>query len=113
MYWLGNLLLDRIDMTSFGNALMERFRRQIGSSWTHLAEAIPAGVVLTRSFHVFHVSPWVGLLGNGRGEPLKVLQRCPIRWGQVVRIEVDQVVVRSRPLVYVDGRVVLGETTTA
>jgi hypothetical protein len=108
-YWLGNPLLDRIDLTTFGNALMERFRRQMGRSWTHLAEAIPAGVVPTHSFHVFHVYPWVGLLGNGRGEPLEVLQKCRIRWGQVVRVDVDQVVVRSRPLRYADGRVSLGE----
>jgi len=102
-YWLGNDLLDRIDMTTFGNALMDRFRRQMGRSWPHLAEAIPAGVVPTHSFHVFHVYPWVGLLGNGRGEPLEVLQRCRIRWGRVVRVDGDQVVVRSRPLVF-DGR---------
>ena len=108
-YWLGNSLLDRIDMTTFGNALMDRFRRQMGTSWTHLAEAIPAGVVPTHSFHVFHVYPWVGLLGNGRGEPLEVLQKCRIRWGQVVRVDVDRVAVRSRPLVYDGGRVSLGE----
>lgn len=101
-YWLGNDLLDRIDMTTFGNALMDRFRRQMGRSWSHLAEAIPAGVVPNHSFHVFHVYPWVGLLGNGRGEPLEVLQRCRIRWGQVVSVDGDQVIVRSRPLVY-DG----------
>ena len=59
-YWLGNGLLDRIDMTTFGNALMDRFRGQAGRSWSHLAEAIPAGVVPHHSFHVFHVYPWVG-----------------------------------------------------
>jgi hypothetical protein len=108
-YWLGNDLLDRIDMTTFGNALMDRFRRQMGTSWSHLAEAIPVGVVPTHSFHVFHVYPWVGLLGNGRGEPLEVLQRCRIRWGQVVSVDGDLVVVRSRPLVYDRGRLELGE----
>ena len=108
-YWLGNDLLDRIDMTTFGNALMDRFRRQMGTSWQHLAEAIPVGVVPTHSFHVFHVYPWVGLLGNGRGEPLEVLQRCRIRWGQVINADGDRVVVRSRPLVYDGQRLELGE----
>ncbi len=108
-YWLGNGLLDRIDMTTFGNALMDRFRRQMGRSWTHLAQAIPVGVVPTHSFHVFHVYPWVGLLGNGRGEPLEVLQRCRIRWGQVLAVHGDQVLVRSRPLVYDGQRLDLGE----
>lgn len=102
-YWLGNGLLDRIGMATFGNALMERFRPQVGRHWSHLAEAVPAGSVPHHSFHVFNVYPWVGLLGNGRGEPLEILQRCRIRWGQVVTCERDQVVVRSRPLHY-DGR---------
>jgi hypothetical protein len=102
-YWLGNALLDRIDMATFGNALMDRFRKQMGRSWSHLSEAIPAGAVPHHSFHVFHVYPWVGLLGNGRGEPLEVLQRCRIRWGQVVNVLGDEVIVRSQPLHY-DGR---------
>jgi Family of unknown function (DUF6390) len=107
-YWLGNDLLDRIDMATFGNALMTRFRRQAGRSWNHLAEAIPAGVVPHHSFHVFHVYPWVGLLGNGRGEPLEVLHRCRIRWGQVISVERDSVIVRSRPLRYDRGELYLG-----
>jgi hypothetical protein len=90
-------------MTTFGNALMDRFRRQTGPRWSHLAEAIPVGAVPHHSFHVFHVYPWVGLLGQGRGEPLEILQNCRIRWGQVIGVEGDQVVVRSRPLRF-DGR---------
>ena len=101
-YWLGNELLDRIDMMTFGKALMDRFRRQTGPRWSHLEETIPAGAVPHHSFHVFDVYPWVGLLGNGRGEPLHVLQNCRIRWGQVVSVNGDDVVVMSRPLTY-DG----------
>ncbi len=116
-YWLGNQLLDRIDMTTFGNAMIDRFRKQMGRSWSHLQEAIPAGVVPHHSFHVFHVYPWVGLLGRGRGEPLEVLQKCRIRWGQVVSVNGDQVIVRSRPLTYDGRRLELGppelETATS
>lgn len=111
-YWIGNRLLDRIDMTTFGNALMDRFRRQTGPAWSHLAETIPVGAVPHHSFHVFNVYPWVGLLGQGRGEPLEILQRCRIRWGQVVTVTGDQVVVRSRPLQYDGRRLSLGEPTT-
>jgi len=42
-YWMGNELLDRVDMTLFGNSLLERFRRRAGSYWGHLSEAIPVG----------------------------------------------------------------------
>jgi hypothetical protein len=107
-YWIGNELLDRIDMAAFGNELMDRFRRQTGPRWSHLEETIPAGAVPHHSFHVFDVYPWVGLLGHGRGEPLEVLQSCRIRWGQVVSVDGDDVVVRSRPLTYEHGRLGLG-----
>lgn len=103
-YWLGNRLLDQIDTTSFGNVLMDRFRRVAGPSWRYLAETIPAGCLPHHAFHVFGVYPWVGLLASGRTDhPLHVLDRCRIRWGRVVTVEGDLVVVRSRLLTW-DGR---------
>jgi hypothetical protein len=98
-YWVGNRLLERVDMALFGNSLLERFRRRAGSSWGHLAEHVPEGAVPHHSFHVFGVYPWVGLLGADRGPtPLYVLDRCRIRWGRVRAVRGDQAVVRSRPL---------------
>ncbi|MDP8958434.1 MAG: GntR family transcriptional regulator [Actinomycetota bacterium] len=102
-YWLGNQLLERIDMSVFGNALRDRFRRRSGRSWAHLAEAVPAGASPHHGFHVFEVYPWVGLLSSDRGEPLEILDRCRIRWGQVVTTRGEQVVVRFRPLTW-DGK---------
>lgn len=107
-YWVGNQLLDRIGLTDFGNALEGRFRRQVGRSWEHMAEALPAGAVPHHSFHVFGVYPWMGLLDSGRGEPLEILDRCRIRWGRVVAVEGDQVVVRFRPLTWDGNNLSLG-----
>jgi len=103
-YWVGNSLLDRIDATSFGNALDESFRPRTGSLWSHLAEAIPTGIAPHHYFHVFGVYPWVGLLTEShRGEPLEILEGCRIRWGRVVETSGDSVMVRSRPLTW-DGK---------
>jgi hypothetical protein len=104
-YWLGGPLLDRIDMKTFGNALFDRFRKSTGTKgWGFLAEAIPEGAVPDHNFHVFGVYPWVGLLKTGRAStPLEHLDKCRIRWGQVVSVEGDQVTVLSRPLTY-DGK---------
>ncbi len=108
-YWLGTRLLDRIDMAVFGNALQDRFRPKTGSSWPFLAESIPAGAVPSHSFHVFEVYPWVGLLESYRGgHPLHILDRCRIRWGEVVTTSGDQVVVRSQPLEWDGGVLRLG-----
>ena len=103
-YWLGTELLDGIDMVAFGNSLADRFRRRAGRGWTALAETVPVGARPNHAFHVFGVYPWVGLLRSGRAEtPLEHLDRCRIRWGQVVSSEGDEVTVLSRPLTY-DGR---------
>ncbi len=108
-YWVGNDLLDRVSMTDFGNGMLERFRKVAGPSWGHLAEGIPAGAVAHHSFHVLGVYPWVGLLGPERGgDPLHILERCRIRWGQVESVAGDEVTVRSRPLTWNGIRLGMG-----
>lgn len=103
-YWIGNDLLDRVDMGRFGRSLDERFRRRSGPEWASLAAGIPAGGLPHHAFHVFGVYPWVDLLGADRGpHPLHVLDRCRIRWGEVVAVTGDRAVVDSRPLLW-DGR---------
>lgn len=103
-YWVGSRLLTRIDVSSMGNALDERFRPQVGPKWGFLAETIPAGAAPHHAFHVFGVYPWVGLLRAGRVEqPLRVLDRCRIRWGTVEAVTGDSAVVRNR-LLHWDGR---------
>ena len=115
-YWVGNPLLARVDMQSMGAALDGRFRPRVDApTWSLLAEAIPAGAVPHHSFHVFGVYPWVGLLRSGTVEhPLRVLDRCRIRWGVVRRVEGDSAIVESRPLTW-DGHALgygpLGEET--
>jgi hypothetical protein len=109
-YWLGSSLLDSIDMKTFGASLVERFRRKAGRGWGYLEEAIPVGALPNHSFHVFGVYPWVGLLKTGRAAtPLEHLDRCRIRWGQVVATDGDEVTVMSRPLTYENGVLGLGD----
>lgn len=103
-YWIGNVLLDRVPLSMMGGSLEDRFRARAGRSWSQLAEVIP-GAQPHHSFHVFGVYPWLGLLRAGRvDEPLRVLDRCRVRWGRVVDVVGDRAVVRSRPLEW-DGRV--------
>lgn len=100
-YWIGNDLLEQVDMLAFGNSLRERFRARAGTGWGYLEETIPAGAVPHHSFHVFGVYPWVGLLAAHRGpEPLQILDRCRIRWGEVIEAFGDSALVRSRPLLW-------------
>jgi len=109
-YWVGNTLLDGVTPRLLGDSLETRFRDRVGRSWPRLVDAVPAGAVPHHSFHVFGVYPWLGLLREGRvDEPLHVLDRCRVRWGQVVELRGAEAVVRSRPLVWDGRRLGLGD----
>lgn len=68
------------------------------------------------SFAVFCIYPLTGLLNDGRKaeHALTVLDQCRIRWGKVLAVQGDQVVVESTPLSW-DGHVLGfgGHTTEA
>ena len=108
-YWLGSRLLDRVGPALLAGSLDERFRSRAGGSWTSLASAIPNGALPHHSFHVLGIYPFVGLLRNGVvTEPLRVLDRCRIRWGRVVAVIGEKAVVQSQPLEWDGHRLALG-----
>lgn len=109
-YWVGNRLLDRVGVRPLGDSMDERFRRRTGRQFGHLAEAVTAGGMPHHSYHVFCVYPWVGLLSDDRRyeQALTVLDRCRIRWGRVVQVHPDRLVVSSQPLRFDGGRLYLG-----
>ncbi|HEV7166996.1 MAG TPA: DUF6390 family protein [Micrococcaceae bacterium] len=105
-YWVGNSLLDRVGLRNVGNSMEDRFRARTGQQFPHLIEGVLAGGVPHHSFHVFEVYPWLGLLRDDRryATALNVLDKCRIRWGEVLAITGDEALVSSRPLEW-DGRV--------
>jgi hypothetical protein len=103
-YWIGNDLLDTVDARWLAESLAQRFGHRAGAVWPRLVEPLPLGARPHHSFHVFGVYPWLGLIRSGVvDEPLRVLDRCRVRWGRVEHVGGDLAVVRSRPLVW-DGR---------
>ena len=113
-YWVGTPRLDLVGTRAVGDSVEDRFRATAGAKFSSLTESVLAGGVPHHSFAVFCIYPWTGLLQSGRGgdHALHVLDRCRIRWGKVLAVQGDQVVVESSPLTW-DGRALgLGETTT-
>ncbi|MGZ4548852.1 MAG: DUF6390 family protein [Blastococcus sp.] len=104
-YWIGSPRLDLVRPRSVGDSMDERFRYLTGARFTGITEGVLAGGVPHHSFAVFCIYPYTGLLTDRRKAPhaLTVLDRCRIRWGRVVEVHGDQVVVESSPLVW-DGR---------
>lgn len=113
-YWVGNRLLARVPPSALAGQLDVRFARRAGPDLTALVAPAGSGAVAQHSFHVFAVSPWLGLLRQGTGgpAPLEVLDRCRIRWGTVEAISGDHAVVRSRPLELAGSRLVPGPSRT-
>ncbi len=109
-YWLGGPELARCGGRPFVDSLEARFRPRLSRlEFARLAAAAVAGASPHHNFHVFGVYPWVGLMRGGLGDaPLRVLDRCRIRWGRVEAIHGDTAVVTSRGLVWDGRRLVLG-----
>ena len=109
-YWIGNQLLDGVDLHDWGNSVSDRFRRQAGRRWPAVEDALNAGGLPNHAFHVFCVYPWVGLLREGFiGPALEVLDRCRIGIGKVVEVDHRWAVVERHPLRWVDERLVPGD----
>ena len=103
-YWIGSPLLERVDSSSLGALLDERFRRRAGGAWELLATSIPDGGVPHHDFHVFGVYPWVGLLRSGDAtDPLRVLESCRITPGRVLEVDGERATVEAQPLEW-DGQ---------
>jgi len=110
-YWVGSPRLDHVDTRSVGNSMEDRFRTVTGSQFPALSESVLAGGVPHHSFAVFCIYPWTGLLSDGRkaAHALTVLDRCRIRWGKVLAVQGDQVVVESRALTWDGHTLAIGE----
>lgn len=109
-YWLGGVLLDKIDLGEHGEALLGRLRRRAGPA-AKVPKTAPPGARPDHNFHVFEIYPWMGLLAAGRGgdQPREVLDRCRIRWGEVVAVNDDDVEVQFQPLTWNGTELGLGE----
>jgi hydrogenase maturation factor len=108
-YWIGNELLDRIDLGLLYEGIEKRFRSRVAlREWKWLAGKVPAGARPHHSFHVLEIYPRTGLTRTGTLErPFETMEQCRIRWGQVVRVGGDTLEVSVQPLVLADGRLAL------
>ena len=108
-YWIGNELLTAVTPRLMGDSLDARFRGRAGRSWSRLSAPVARGALPHHSFHVFGVYPWVGLLREGQVDaPLRVLDRCRVRWGEVLSTSGALAEVRRRPLTWDGHRLELG-----
>jgi len=110
-YWIGNQLSDRVDPVLMTRSMDSRFRAQLlPAAWKWLEGKPEAGARPTHAFHVFDVFPRVGLMRGGAvTDAIGLMDSCRIRWGRVMEISGEQLVVDSVPLALADGKLALGE----
>jgi hypothetical protein len=113
-YWIGNELTGRVPARALHRDLRDRFRSRIARrDWGWLEASLATGSRPHHAFHVLEIYPRAGLMRSGQVGPLlETMDRCRIRWGRVVGVAGEQLVVVSRRLELIDGRLQLGADRT-
>lgn len=109
-YWIGNELLDRVEVGDLYESLRDRFAKQLSPKLMNLvAGKAPAGGRPHHSFHVFDVWRNVNPLS---GDVLATLDNCRISWGKVLMVDGGELVVERQPLILHDGKLLLDAPRT-
>jgi len=109
-YWIGSPLSDAVDPGLMARSLAVRFRPRLDAgTWRWLGEKPAVGARPTHAFHVLDVFPRVGLMRGGKvDDVVGLMDSCRIRWGRVLEVSGDRLVVEAVPLELVDGQLRLG-----
>lgn len=103
-YWIGNPLLDGVEVRQLYDSLLERFGKQLqGRTRELILGKAPAGARPHHSFHVLDVHSRLGELEHS----LSTLDSCRVSWGQVARIEAGELIVDRQALVLREGKLCL------
>ena len=104
-YWIGNDLLDRVEVRQLYDALLELFGTQLqGRTRDWVLGKAPAGARPHHNFHVFDVHSRVGELGHS----LHTMDQCRVSWGRVTHVDGSELVVEREPLILHEGKLTLG-----
>jgi hypothetical protein len=104
-YWIGNELLDGVEVRQLYDALLERFGKQLtGRTRELVLGKAPAGAHPHHSFHVLDVHSRVGELEL----TLDRLDNCRVSWGRVAAVLGSELLVERVPLLLAAGKLELG-----
>ncbi len=107
-YWIGNELLDHVEVRDMYASLRERYQSRLSPKLMALvANKAPEGARAHHSFHVFDAWRTVEDL---TGDVLATVDNCRISWGTVQSVEGADVIVERRPIEMEEGKLVLGES---
>lgn len=111
-YWIGNALLDHVQVQAFYQHLRDEQRLGQRMGWETvnlLADKALHGAVPHHSFHVLEVWRRTGHQGNE--VTLEKMDSCRIAWGNVKGVDGPNIDVDTEALILQDGKVTLGSVT--
>ena len=104
-YWIGNEMLDHVEVRQLYDSLLERFGEQLtGRTRQLVLDKAPAGARPHHSFHVLDVHSRVGEMATS----MATLDNCRVSWGRVVTVDGGELVVSRPPLELFGGKLALG-----
>lgn len=104
-YWIGNSLLDRVEVRQLYDSLAQRFSKQLSGRTRDLVLGkAPAGARPHHTFHVFDVHSRVGELSHS----LATMDNCRISWGTVTAVDGGELSVDRSALVLEGGKLAFG-----
>ncbi len=104
-YWIGNDLLERVEVRQLYDSLKERFGNQLqGRALDLVLSKAPAGARPHHNFHVFDVHSRAGQLDHS----LFTMDQCRVSWGRVLEVTGPELVVDRQPLLLEQGKLALG-----
>jgi len=112
-YWIGNALLDTVQVRAFHRHLQEGQGLKDRMGWEaveHLGSTIARGAVPHHSFHVLEV--WRQTGNQDREVTLEHMDSCRISWGRVKDVDGPFISIETEPLMLSEGKLVLGQMTT-
>jgi len=119
-YWIGNLLLKKVDPQNLFSSIEGRFKKNFSKkSWERVMAKPIAGAKPFHAFHVFDIGRKAGLDGlSATKEALDTLDKCRIAWGVVKKTNINGKsisfsmgsVVVEYPSLYIDeaGKLAIG-----
>jgi Family of unknown function (DUF6390) len=110
-YWLGNDLAANVGPRALHRSVEERFRKRMSpGDWRWLELAVGGGSHPVHAFHVLEIFPRIGLMrgGDDPGPVIETMDACRIRWGRVISVHGDRLVVEAARLELVHGSLRLG-----
>lgn len=109
-YWVGNRLLDQVDVKATQSALIDKqqlARRLSGKELKWLLPKVDQGARLHHSFHVLNVFTRTG--HHAVAHTVETMDQCRISWGQLINLKIkkQKLTLKSQKLIYEDGKLVL------